>query len=177
MESRAFHRFSQVPLRHIVTSLILFIILNIHTPNMHTHTPSGCQGTPQQSITTGAQKGEGDRWMAGWIQEGQVNLKCSTDVPSALYDALEWALCPLSSIYGPLFDLSHPYSTQKYSITELFVNQVYFLNSLSNVAQDNRLWGTMKMSQYHLDIVSFVFITKGRKREELAQNGASCFMD
>lgn len=37
MESRTFSGFPQVPLRHIVTSLVLFIIRNLHTP---THTPT-----------------------------------------------------------------------------------------------------------------------------------------
>lgn len=92
MESRAFHRFSQVPLRHIVTSLILFYHPEhkTHTLNMHTHTPFGCQGTPQQSITTGAQKGRGglDEWLHG-SKEGRSESETSTDVPSALHNALE----------------------------------------------------------------------------------------
>lgn len=44
-----------------------------------------------------------NEWLDG-SKEGEVNLKCSTEVPSALHNALERVLCPLSSIYGPPFE-------------------------------------------------------------------------
>ena len=72
MESRTFHGFPQVSLRHIVTSLILLITHNItHTQtNTHINTKFGCQGTSQQCLTTGAQiegggfteQFDGQRW-------------------------------------------------------------------------------------------------------------------
>lgn len=86
MESRTFHWFPQVSLCHIVTSLVF--LYNIHTL---TRTPTylfRCQGTPQQWLTTGAQKVGGCRWMAGriWRACGSTRTRESA--------VLDW--CPLS---------------------------------------------------------------------------------
>ena len=63
MESRTFHRLPQVPLCHIVTSLVpLKSFLTFTPPHAHPHTEP-CQGTPQQWLATGAQEGGGGVWM------------------------------------------------------------------------------------------------------------------
>lgn len=110
MESRKISGFPQVPLCHIVTSLILFIIRNIHTP---TCTPTYLWISPKElpavvnyRSTKGREGGRGaliNGWMDPEEPEGEVNLKCWADVPSTLPpNALEWVLCHVSSFYGPL---------------------------------------------------------------------------
>lgn len=104
MESRTFHGLPQVPLCHIVTSLVLFIIRNVHKS---TRTPTYLWDIPEGTPSSGEpleHKSEGWRGVDEWLDGSggtEVILKCWTDVPSTLHNALERVLCHLYSIYGP----------------------------------------------------------------------------
>lgn len=60
VEGGAFHGLPQVPLRHIVTKLIISIIYHTRThTRTHTNKPSDVRELPSSGQTTGAQKGLG----------------------------------------------------------------------------------------------------------------------
>lgn len=70
VEGGAFHGLPQVPLRHIVTKLIISIIYHTRTHTCtHTHQQTfGCQGTPQQWSNYGSTKGTG-----GWLRNDSMD--------------------------------------------------------------------------------------------------------
>lgn len=60
VEGGAFHGLPQVPLRHIVTKLIISIIYHTRThTRTHTNKPLDVRELPSSGQTTGAQKGLG----------------------------------------------------------------------------------------------------------------------
>lgn len=101
MESRAFHGFPQIPLRHIVTSLTVFIIPNIHTQtNTHSYTKFGCQGTCQQCLTTGAQT-EGGRSLNS-LMDAERQREAELNQPFRMPQDERCVLSPLLRTFDPL---------------------------------------------------------------------------
>lgn len=157
MESRTFHRLPQVPLCHIVTSLILFIIRNVHKS---TRTPTYLWVSPKElpavvnHWSTKVRGGGGST--NGWMDlEGQKwfwNVELMSPQPFTMPWNECYAISPQFMVpFKRSIDSSNLYSTQNYSVAELFLNQVLVLNLISNVAQDDRLIGWKQREQTHPD--------------------------
>lgn len=186
MESRKISGFPQVPLCHIVTSLILFIIRNIHTP---TCTPTYLWISPKElpavvnyRSTKGREGGRGaliNGWMDPEEPEGEVNLKCWADVPSTLPpNALEWVLCHVSSFYGPLskvfWFLPSVFNTGLQCCWTVSQSSVIFEFNIKCGTRWQTLWGKSKEIRITLMLELLSSWERIKKKEEPGQNGASC---